>query len=96
MGKNNNRNRFLQFFIGSIVAILFVACLFVDNIFFVWIVIGLLFFDALYLATTRGLRWWKGNQSKFALRERFLTFLISLMFLFLVTGTALFMKAFFC
>ena len=91
---DNNSHRIAQFAIGGITAILIIAGLFVNNINLAWIIIGLLFADALYLSASRGWRWWKGNRNKIALRERFLLFLASLMFLFLITGTALFMMAF--
>lgn len=91
---DNNSHRIAQFAIGGITVILIIAGLFVNNIILAWIIIGLLFADALYLSASRGWRWWKGNQNKIALRERFLLFLASLMFLFLTTGTALFMMAF--
>lgn len=91
---DNNSHRIAQFAIGGITAILIIAGLFVNNINLAWIIIGLLFADALYLSASRGWRWWKGNRNKIALRERSLLFLASLMFLFLTTGTALFMMAF--
>lgn len=90
----NNSNIFAQCAIGGIAIILIIAGLFVNNIYLAWLIIGLLLADALYLSASRGWRWWKGRHNKIALRERFLLFLTSLMFLFLITGTALFMMAF--
>ena len=90
----NNSNRFAQCAIGGIAIILIVVGLFVNNINLAWLIIGLLLADALYLSVSRGWRWWKGSRNRIALRERFLLFLTSLMFLFLITGTALFMMAF--
>lgn len=90
----DTNNRIVQRFIGGVAILLIIAGLFVNNINLAWIIIGLLFVDALYLSASRGWRWWKGNHNKIALRERFLLFLASLMFLFLTTGTALFMMAF--
>lgn len=90
----NNSHRIAQFAIGGIAVILIIAGLFVNSINLAWIIMGLLFADALYLSASRGWRWWKGNRNKIVLRERFLLFLASLMFLFLTTGTALFMMAF--
>ena len=89
-------SRFLHIVIGGIVAALIVAALFVDNINIVWGVIGLLGLDALYLTISHGWRWWKGTHSKIGLQERFLLFLASLMFLFLITGASLFMEALSC
>ena len=94
MNNSNHHNRNFHFCIGCVVAVLIVAGLFVDNIILAWAVVGLLGLDALYLTLHHGWRWWKGNQSKIALREKYLTFLVSLMFLFLMTGTAMFMQAF--
>ena len=94
MDNSNHHNRTLHTCIGCVIAVLIVIGLFVDNIVLVWGVIGLLGADALYLTVSRGWQWWRGNLSKIALRERFLSFLASLMFLFLITGTALFMQAF--
>ncbi|MBR4389899.1 MAG: hypothetical protein IKT00_12045 [Prevotella sp.] len=94
MRNNNTLNRSLQAIIVGVVLLLFVVSLFIDNTKLAWVIIGLLFVDALCLTVRRGKCWWKGKQSKIALRERFLTFLASLMFLFLITGTALFMQAF--
>ena len=94
MNNSNHHNRNFHACIGCIVAVLIVAGLFVDNTVLAWAVVGLLGLDALYLTLRHGSRWWKGNQSKIALREKYLTFLASLMFLFLMTGTALFMQAF--
>lgn len=94
MERNNNHNRPLQTFVVFVAFLLMAAILFVDNIVLAWVIVGLLGFDALYLTISHGWRWWKGNQSKIALREKFLTFLASLMFLFLMTGTAMFMLAF--
>ncbi len=91
---DNNSHGIAQCAIGGIAIILIVAGLFVNNINLAWLIIGLLLADALYLSVSRGWRWWKGCRNKIALRERFLLFLTSLMFLFLITGTALFMMAF--
>lgn len=92
----NRRNSSLHACIAVVIALLIVAGLFVDNIVLAWGVVGLLGLDALYLTMSHGWLWWKGNRSRTALREKFLTFLASLMFLFLMTGTALFMQAFIC
>lgn len=94
MNSNNHHNRTLQACIGCAAIVLTGAILFVDNIILAWAIVGLLGLDALYLTVSHGWRWWKGRGAKIALRERFLLFLTSLMFLFLMTGTALFMQAF--
>lgn len=94
MEMSNHRNRTLYAGIGCVIALLIVSGLFVNNIVLAWVVVGLLGLDALYLTMSHGWRWWKGNRGKIALQEKFLTFLASLMFLFLMTGTALFMQAF--
>ena len=90
---NNRCSLIIHFCVGCVVIITTLLVLFVDNIAFVWIVVGLLGLDALYLTMSNGLRW-RSNNKKIFSRERFLAFWVSLMFLFLVTGTALFMRAF--
>ena len=94
MDSNNHHNRTLQACIGCAAIVLTGAVLFVDNIILAWTIVALLGLDALYLTVSHGWRWWEGHRGKIALRERFLLFLTSLMFLFLITGTALFMQAF--
>jgi len=94
MDSNNHHNRTLQACIGCAAIVLTGAVLFVDNIILAWVIVALLGLDALYLTVSHGWRWWEGRRGKIALRERFLLFLTSLMFLFLMTGTALFMQAF--
>lgn len=89
-----NSSIFLQTIISGIVAVIILVGLFVDNYYLSWTVIGILLVDALFLTIKQGWRWWRGNQNRIALRERFLVFLASLMFLFLITGTAMFMTAF--
>lgn len=96
MRSNKHNNHFLHFVVGSIIAAFIVTGLFIDSINYIWAVVGVLCVYSFYLTIDKGLSWWRGKRSKIALRERFLTFLASLMFLFLVTGTALFMKAFVC
>ena len=94
MDSNNHHNRTLQACIGCAAIVLTGAVLFVDNIILAWVIVALLGLDALYLTVSHGWRWWEGRRGKIALRERFLLFLTSLMFLFLMTGTTLFMQAF--
>ena len=94
MKSSNTCNHFPHVVICCLVTALIVTVLFLDNIYLMWTIIALLGIDALYLTLRHGWRWWRSAHSKIALREHFLTFLASLMFLFLVTGTALFMAAF--
>ena len=64
-----------------------------------WVVSGLIVaFAVLYgfwLVWKYGQIWWKKRNCKVAQRERFLLFLVSLMILFLATGTALYLWAFY-
>lgn len=85
---------FFRVLLGCGALLLITAGLFANNINLTRLIIVLLSVDALYLSISHGLKWWRGNQSNIVLRERFLTFLASLMFLFLMSGTALFMQAF--
>ena len=95
--KNRNHSiSYLQIVVGFIVAVLLLAVLSIDNVNLVWGIIWILFADASYLTLRHGWQWLKGNQSRVSLQERFLVFLASLMFLFLMSGTALFLKAFLC
>ena len=93
---DNNGNRLLHLVVGGIVVFLIVFCLFIDNIYLTWTIVALLGLDALYLTVRYGWQWWREDQGRLMLRERFLAFLASLMFLFLMTGTALFIAAFSC
>lgn len=94
--KHSNHSRHNSRFILGIVAIsLVLSILFVDNIFIIWAILGILGVDALFLSIRHGWRWWSRNRGDISLRERFIVFLVSLMFLFLITGTMLFMQAFY-
>ena len=88
-------NLFTRIGTGILVLVLVVSVLFVDNIYLIWAILGVLGIHALYLSIRYGWEWWKGNQGSIALRERFVTFLVSVMFLFLITGTMLFLTAFY-
>ncbi len=94
MKSSKHSTRYSQILVGIIVTVLLLAVLFIDNVNFVWGIIWILFADASYLTLRHGWLWWKGCQSRASLQERFLIFLASLMFLFLMSGTALFLKAF--
>lgn len=89
-----SKSNFLQGFVIIPTIILILTGLFIDNINITWTLLGLLGIDALYLTISHGWRWRRGNNDKIAPRERFLFFLASLMFLFLITGTMLFVQAF--
>lgn len=92
----NNSISYSQIVVGIIVAVIIFALLFIDNVNLVWGIIWILIADASYLTLRHGWLWLKGSRSRVSLQERFLIFLASLMFLFLMSGTALFLKAFLC
>jgi len=92
--KRNRVNRTPQVLLAILCIGIIGVALFVDCIVLAWAIVGLLGLNSLYLTVSHGWRWWKGRRGKIALRERFLLFLTSLMFLFLMTGTTLFMQAF--
>ena len=94
MRKSSSDDNFLHIVLGCVIIFVVISCLFIDNIYITWTFLGLLGIDALYLTVYHGWRWRRGSNDKIAPRERFLSFLASLMFLFLITGTMLFMQAF--
>ena len=79
---------------GILFAGILCAVLFVNNVYFVWILVAI----AMTLAASRvwkfGIRWKNGLDNKVARQERFLLLLVSLMVFFLTTGTALYLCAF--
>lgn len=58
------------------------------------IIVAIAILYGIRLSWKNGRIWWQKRQSKVAQRERFLMMLVSLMFLFLSTGTALYLWAF--
>ena len=59
-----------------------------------WVIVAIAITYGLRLVWKNGKNWWRKRDSSIAQRQRFLYFLISLMFLFLSTGTALYLSAF--
>lgn len=59
-----------------------------------WAIVTIAILYGLRVSFKYGKNWIKGRRSKVANRERFLLFLVSLMILFLATGTALYLWAF--
>ena len=59
-----------------------------------WAVVTIAILYSLRLSFKYGKNWLSGRKSKVATKERFLFFLVSLMILFLATGTALYLWAF--
>lgn len=95
MGKDNLNHHLLQL-IFFLVAILFIAVnLYIEDINIVRGIIGVFVLYAIYQTIINGWQWWCGNKSKMVLRESYLVFVASFMFLFLMTGTALFMQVFY-
>ena len=86
----------LQVVLTMVCAGLVCAGLAVDCSLFVWALLGLGFAYGVLLVWKFGRRWWMGSKSGAARQERFFLLLVSLMFLFLVTGTALHLWAFTC
>ena len=94
--KHSNRNhQYPKIILGIIVIAVVLSALFVDNIYIIWAILSIFGIDALYLAIRHGWQWWNRGQGDIDIRVRFIVFLVSLMFLFLVTGTMLFMQAFY-
>ena len=60
-----------------------------------WAIVAGLGIYALSQVWRQGTIWWRGRHNKVAAKERFLCFLASLMGLFLVSGTALYLWAFY-
>lgn len=84
----------LQTVMASILIVFVLASLIFQHIELSWIIVLLAIIYSLALVVKYGCRWWKRRKSKVAYRERFLLFLLSLMLLFLATGTALYLWAF--
>ena len=94
--KHSNRNhQYSKIILGIIVIAVVLSALFVDNIYIIWAILSIFGINALYLVIRHGWQWWNRGQGDIDIRERFIVFLVSLMFLFLVTGTMLFMQAFY-
>lgn len=95
MKHNNQNNIFPQSILGIIILGVVLSVLFIDNIYIIWVMLGILGIDALCLTILNGWRWQSRSQSDIPIRERFIVFFVSLMFLFLITGTMLYMQAFY-
>lgn len=89
--QGNNTKKIMLIALSIIFA---VACLVVSNIWLSWLIVIIAVFYGLSLACNYGRAWWRNRQSKVAQRERFLLLLVSLMALFLATGTAMYLLAF--
>ena len=79
---------------ASIILVFVLVSLIFQHIELSWIIVFLAIAYSLVLVVKYGGRWWRRRKSKVAQRERFLLFLLSLMLLFLATGTALYLWAF--
>lgn len=84
-----------QAVMATILVVFILVSLIFRNIGLSWVVVVLAIAYGLGLVVKYGKRWWKGHNSKVARRERFLLFLLSIMSLFLATGTALYLWAFY-
>lgn len=72
------------------------AILFVDKIWLAATIVSLATINGIRLTIRYAREWWRQKQNQVAKRERFIIFLVSLMWFFFCTGTVLFMWAFFC
>lgn len=72
------------------------AVLYVSNVWIATAIVAMATIDALRLLWKYGRAWWAKRHSQVAQRERSLLFLVSVMWFFLCTGTALYLWAFSC
>ena len=93
VNKEKGNLSFQTILIGFFVAFVIVS-LFFQRIELSWAIVFIIITYCVRLVLKYGERWWNGRKSKVAQRERFLLFLLSLMLLFLATGTALYLWAF--
>lgn len=86
----------LQMVLIGIFIVFIIVSLIFQHIELSWIVVSLAILCGVKLLMKYGKRWWIGRKSKVANKERFILFLVSLIILFLSTGTALYLWAFQC
>jgi hypothetical protein len=82
------------FFLIIAVILTIIGLLLINHWAFSGLIITIAIYYGLRLVCKNGKIWWQKKESKVAKRERFLMMIISLMFLFLATGTALYLWAF--
>ena len=87
-----HKGKYSAFTFAIIIAI--IAVLYISNIWLAAVIVAVAIVHGLKIVWKYGRMWWKRRHSQVAQRERFLLFIVSLMLLFLATGTALYLWAF--
>lgn len=96
MNNDHQQNSILWIVVAVVLALAGIACLTINNTWFPWLIVSIGILYGLRLTWKYGRIWWRGKHNRVAQRERFLLFLVSLMTLFLATGTALHLWALIC
>lgn len=78
------------------ISIIICAILYVSNVWITAAIVAMATIDGIRLLWKYGRAWWVKRHSQVAQRERYMLFLVSLMWFFLCTGTALHLWAFSC
>lgn len=90
-----NANKFtIQTVFLAIFAVFVLISLVFQRVELSWTIVIIAIIYGLWLSLKYGKNWLSGRTSKVAKKERFLLFLVSIMLLFLATGTALYLWAF--
>ena len=90
-----NANKFtIQTVFLAIFAVFVLISLVFQRVELSWTIVIIAIIYGLWLSLKYGKNWLSGRTSKVAKKERFLLFLVSMMLLFLATGTALYLWAF--
>ena len=90
-----NANKFtIQSCFLAIFAVFVLISLVFQQVKLSWTIVTIAIIYGLWLSLKYGKNWLSGRTSKVAKKERFLLFLVSMMLLFLATGTALYLWAF--
>lgn len=90
-----NANKFtIQTVFFAIFVIFVLISLVFQQVKLSWTIVTIAIIYGLWLSFKNGKNWLSGRTSKVAKKERFLLFLVSMMLLFLATGTALYLWAF--
>ena len=90
-----NANKFtIQSCFLAIFAVFVLISLVFQQVKLSWTIVTIAIIYGLWLSLKYGKNWLSGRTSKVAKKERFLLFLVSMMILFLATGTALYLWAF--
>lgn len=94
MERNKQQIRIIA--IAIAVVLFIVALVLTPHVEITWAIVIAAGIYCLIQVYKQGSNWWKGRKSKVARRERLIRVLASLMGLFLTSGTALFLYAFYC